>query len=112
MSTPAQLRIKPGVSIIGLHPAMHTAQIAACGVWGSHGFSECWITSGTEGSHSWGSRHYSGMAIDFRTVKLDKGYNWRQVKDDLAKYLGDEFDVVLENTHIHVEFHPKNGAAV
>ena len=42
------------------------------------------------------------MAVDIRRHK--KG---QHVTSDLVGKLGDDYDVVLESTHIHIEYDPK-----
>jgi hypothetical protein len=60
---------------------------------------DCFITSGTEGLHMPGSRHYSGNAIDIRTLDF--------TKNELSLLLGREYDVVQEKDHIHIEYDRK-----
>ncbi len=77
---------------------------------------DCIVTSANDGKHGWGSLHYSGNALDFRTHhiprdELDllvKAVRRAVVDDDPSN----EFDVILEqrdkpNEHLHVEFQPK-----
>lgn len=64
------------------------------------------ITSITDGVHSALSLHYKGLAFDIRTREL-KNMTPKQMADLLKIALGDEYDVVVENTHIHVEHDPK-----
>ena len=98
------MRLKKGVRIRGLRPEIVLAMIMANEVCEKLGV-EMVITSCTEGKHSWGSLHYSGCAFDFRKwVFSDNGVEARKM---LSEKLGQEFDVVLERTHIHVEFQPK-----
>lgn len=101
------LRIKPGVALLGMRPEILLAVIAAEPIWYQMG-TDLTITSCTEGVHSKGSRHYSGLAIDLRTRGLSNEQAKRAAKL-LADALGDNFDVVLEETHIHVEFDPERG---
>ncbi len=63
------------------------------------------ITSGRDGKHSANSLHYSGNALDLRTRDLrdDQKQRYRKV---LADELGPDFDVVLEKSHIHLEYDP------
>lgn len=65
----------------------------------------CVVTSLTDGKHSDNSLHYSGEAVDFRTW-----YFTEQVLEDLAwelqRDLGSDYDVVVEKTHLHVEYDP------
>jgi hypothetical protein len=62
------------------------------------------ITSGNDGKHMKRSLHYENKAIDIRIwdMKYPNG-NWLMIK----KHLGKDFDVILEKTHIHIEYDPK-----
>lgn len=64
------------------------------------------ITSGTDGTHSEKSLHYSGNAIDLRTRNLNAGMIPAYIVA-MKERLGPEFDVVLEEDHVHVEYDPK-----
>jgi hypothetical protein len=61
------------------------------------------ITSTYEGNHSPSSLHYGNLAVDFRLPK--------KKADDLISAirsrLSQDYDVVLETDHIHVEYDPK-----
>lgn len=64
------------------------------------------VTSTNEGAHSTGSLHYSGNACDIRTRDIDIETLQELVKE--AKFqLGEDYDVVLEPNHIHLEYDPK-----
>lgn len=63
------------------------------------------ITSGTDGTHMKGSKHYSGNALDVRTSNIPK--DWLKVYIDRVKNrLGPDYDLVLEVDHLHVEYDP------
>jgi hypothetical protein len=64
------------------------------------------ITSGRDGIHMEGSQHPSGNAMDLRTHDLDPD-TIQAYAQKLQRGLGDTFDVVIEDTHIHVEIDPK-----
>jgi len=64
------------------------------------------ITSMAEGRHSYGSIHFSENAIDTRTRYFDD-FTKLAVADDIRTRLGDDFDVVVENNHLHIEYQPK-----
>ena len=98
------MRLKKGVRIRGLRAEMAIALIMANEVCEKLGV-EMVITSCTEGKHSWGSLHFSGGAFDFRKWAFSDGGS--EAREMLKEKLGAEFDVVLERTHIHVEFQPK-----
>jgi len=98
------MKIKSGVEVNGLKVEILLAVIIAREIYASLGV-ELVITEATGGKHGHGSFHYIGMAIDLRTRDfMDKG---RQASDLLKKFLGEEYDVVLEKDHIHIEFNPK-----
>jgi uncharacterized protein YcbK (DUF882 family) len=64
------------------------------------------VTHVTDGQHMRKSLHYAGAAADLRTHTLPEG-KVKQVATEVAEALGGEFDVVLEKTHLHVEWDPK-----
>jgi len=97
--------IKTGVKLMGIQPVMAIAYTIASDIFREEGV-ECVITSGLDGVHSRSSRHYSGLALDFRTRHLPTERH-KPVRDKLASALGDEFDCVLESNHIHAEYDPK-----
>ncbi len=99
------IAIKEGASIRGLGVEMLFATLIVEQVLKENG-SPCIITSGTDGEHSRGSEHYKGDAMDYRIWYLRKD-QLEQVVLVMKKRLGSDFDVVLEPTHIHVEFDPK-----
>ena len=81
---------------------MRPVLIAADKVWKKHG-RELVITCTGGGVHSPGSLHYYGYAIDLRT----NYFGTEQVKEvarDLISELPDGFQVIVERTHIHVEY--------
>jgi hypothetical protein len=65
--------------------------------------ADCVVTSGLEGDHSPRSRHYVGLAVDFRIRHLIIGKQIRAF-ELLKKRLGPEYFVKHEATHIHVQF--------
>jgi hypothetical protein len=101
------ISLKPGARITGLRNEALFAVYVAYSIYADEGYDMI-ITSGTDGSHSRGSEHYKGDAFDLRTRHLGAG-EAEKIRDMLASALGSEFDVVLESTHIHVEFDPKRG---
>ena len=64
------------------------------------------ITSAKDGKHMTNSKHYSGNAVDLRTHYFDKETQLK-VTGQLQSQLGQDYDVVLEGTHIHLEYDPK-----
>ena len=64
------------------------------------------ITSGTDGTHMVGSKHYTGEALDFRTQGVESNTLnlWRE---RVATRLGPDYQVITEGDHIHIEFDPQ-----
>lgn len=71
-----------------------------------HPKSVC-ITSGIDGSHSTTSLHYQLCALDVRTRTFRTLADKRAFAQAMRDELGTDYDVVLERTHLHVEFDPK-----
>jgi len=63
------------------------------------------ITAIFDGTHMSGSKHYTGNAFDMRR----NHYTPKELDTLLENLRGSllDFDVVLEATHIHVEYDPK-----
>ncbi len=97
------VRAKLGVHL-NLKPEIISAYEEAEEIYGRLGY-ECVITSGTDGTHMWGSLHYGGQAIDLRTRMLPDGVD-DVIAAELRLALGDTYDVVAEETHLHLEFDP------
>lgn len=67
------------------------------------------VTSVMDGTHMRGSKHYDGDAFDQRTWKSVTGNQMSVAeKEDIAQeirnILGPDWDVVVEKTHLHIEF--------
>jgi hypothetical protein len=99
------LRLKKGVSLNGVQPEMSVGLSIVVNTYHRLGH-DCTVTSCTDGVHSSGSLHYVGLAMDFRTRDVPEGKR-SQLRGAVASSLGDDFDVILEKTHLHVEFDPK-----
>jgi hypothetical protein len=74
--------------------------------------SEVVITSGTDGRHMAGSRHYTGNAIDIRSFNFKSKAVLLDFVAALRGVLGKDFDVVVESDHVHCEFDPKSHSMV
>ena len=118
------MRIKTGVRIYKLSPELVFAHTMVLDAYRQVGV-ECIVTSINDGRHSFGSKHYNGDAIDYRSNSVPRnqldnlcGLIARNL--DLTKietkntWVGADFDLLLEgkgspNEHIHLEFQPKGG---
>lgn len=98
------LRLKnSNVTLYGLSLEAVTAIERAMRVWNQHGMQSLTITSARDGNHMEGSKHYTGDAIDLRIWSIPDPTGMR---DELQTALGDDYDVILETDHIHVEWDP------
>ena len=98
--------IKPGVDLRGLVPQMVLAYCIAQAIYQDQAGVSCVITSGGDGTHGPNSLHYKGKALDLRTNNL-RPDQVHPVYVALKAALGAQYDVVLEATHVHCEFDPK-----
>ena len=67
---------------------------------------DCIVTSGCDGMHQVHSKHYTDEALDLRRFHLEP-QELDTVVQALKRTLGQDFDVVIEATHIHLEYDPK-----
>lgn len=102
--------IKLGTDLRGLKPQMAIAYTIASFVYARHG-KECTITSASDSQHGPNSLHYQGLALDLRTSSLPPT-DVATVHRELKIALGPQFDCVLEQDHLHIEFDPKDVAKV
>lgn len=70
----------------------------------------CVITSVLDGDHAKNSLHYAGAAADLRTRDISSQAERRALRGEIAAALGADFDVVLESTHLHIEWQPRGPA--
>jgi len=91
----------------GIQPEILLAAFAATGLAGKmfRGL-DCVITSCTDSHEHLESFHNGGLAIDIRTRDMPEP-QVKEFTEELRKCLGDEYDVVVEKDHIHIEFDPK-----
>jgi hypothetical protein len=106
-----RLKEDGSVKLEGLQPQMVLAAVIVHTIFEQWGY-ECIITSGSDGTHTGSanrpSLHYSGLALDFR-INHVVNENRPALVQDLSEALGKHFDVVLHDTHLHVEYDPKEG---
>lgn len=96
--------IKPGVRVFGVRAEVVLALMVAKDVFAQHGQAAAFvITSIMEGVHSRASIHYIGGAADLRRPNIKAA----EIVADLQQKLGDDYDVILESDHLHLEFQPK-----
>lgn len=98
------LSIKRGVSVLGLQMPMVLGLQVVADVYENLKL-DCVITSGVEGKHGGHSHHKKGLAMDFRTRNVPE-WQLRTLQENLASALQNEYQVILEKTHIHIEYDP------
>ena len=107
------MRFKASIITLTMNPHIVAILEAAERAYAAVGVP-CTVTSGNDSKHMPGSLHYQDRAVDFRT-----GHHWakplltkaqvEQVAAAMRKALGQEYDVVLEKDHLHVEHDPAGG---
>ena len=97
------MTLKAGIRLDNISPQIVLAMIVADQCYGG----ALVITSVNDSKHMEGSKHYSGSAFDCRTTSA--GINQTQAQKivtAMKERLGADFDVVLEDDHIHCEYDP------
>jgi len=103
------VKLKNGVIINGAHFYREMTRIVDCFRATAPAFSDdvLWITSANDSTHMSGSLHYMNRAFDIRIINIIGGFEEAKkwvIRAKLA--LGDDYDIILERDHIHVEFQP------
>ena len=98
------ITFKPGV-IIHFNDILNTILDKVGPVYALHGY-KCVVTAGRDGKHMEGSKHYDDHALDFRTRDI-KQVDLNPILWEIRQQLGNHYDVVLETTHLHLEWDPK-----
>ena len=107
----AEIQTKEGVALDDLQPeALSAAEIAkpileAAGV--DFVVTSTGLADRAGAKSVKDSKHNTGQAFDIRTRDMPDAKEKQEVVDQLIEALGDDYDVVLESDHIHVEFDPK-----
>lgn len=99
------MRLKSCVKVEGLAPEMVLGIMVASSVYANHGYRMV-ITSITDGTHSYTSLHYIGHAVDLRIREIPSD-DLESIVGDMKRSLTNDYDVVLEKDHIHLEYQPK-----
>lgn len=100
------LSLKAGVSLYGIKPEMMVAVIVVNDIMADEGY-ETVLTSVTDGTHGKGSYHPLGYAFDVRTTGVGvmmSGAKAYLVAKRIREALGSDFDVVVEDDHMHIEY--------
>jgi hypothetical protein len=100
------LSLKQGVDISKLSPQMAIAANIATWCFIEESYHTV-ITSACDGKHGDNSLHYFGDAMDLRIRHIPAAETVSRIMVKLKENLGDNYDVVLESDHIHVEYQPK-----
>lgn len=96
------MEIKEGASLQGLKIIMRKVLVKAEEVWEKND-KELVVTSGTDSTHSAGSVHYYGYALDLRTRYFNKATT-NKVLRSLRKDIGANYKASFHRNHIHVEW--------
>lgn len=104
------ISIKRDVKLHTLSPQIVLALLVAWSIYRNRGY-RIMITSGNEGQHMAGSKHYTGDALDLRTNDLPDQMI-EEITHDIRDALGPDYDVIAEPTHLHIEYDPKRAPDV
>lgn len=99
------MKLKDGVKLDGVQWRMFLAAVKAEEVYNRFGHVLT-ITSGSDGQHMPHSLHYKGLALDLRTFNVPR-VQIQKIEKELKLALGNDYDVVFEKDHFHIEYDPK-----
>ena len=99
------IQLKRGIDLANLTPQMALAATVVASIYREDFKANLVVTSGRDGDHTH-LPHYLGYALDFRTRHLVPG-DRACVQGRVQSALGDQYDVILEDDHLHVEFDPR-----
>lgn len=94
--------LKTGIDISRLKPPIRKKLNLISSIVNQYSEKELVITSTYEGTHSPGSLHYADLAIDIRRTTRQS-----IIINNLRQALGKNYDVILESTHVHIEYDPR-----
>lgn len=98
------MKLKQSVSLQGIRPELVMGLMVADTICKEYGVDMV-VTSVCDSKHSLTSLHYAGQAADIRTHNM-KGQE-AIIREKIAEALPEDFDVVLEGNHIHLEYQPR-----
>ena len=100
------IRLKDdSINVAHLNTGILLGLIVADQVLSAYGY-ETVITSGNDARHSKTSLHYANNAVDLRTMHIRKE-QLEEIRNEIASRLNQDWDVVLEIDHIHLECQPR-----
>lgn len=100
------MRIKDdSVETYGMRSELLFALVVANDLYAAKG-EPLVVTSISDGRHSETSLHYTGCAADLRTWMFTDEEK-HQLALDLKARLNQDYDVIVEATHLHVEYQPR-----
>lgn len=100
-----RVKLKAGCRVRGMSPEICFALMVAQAVYAELGSAEFVVTECTGGVHRDGSLHNTGEAVDIRSRTFTHEEKQEAVRL-IQHRLRDQYDVVLETTHIHIEHDP------
>lgn len=96
--------VKPG-AILSTKPETEQMRRVMAAIWKSHGY-QLTVTSGYDSTHGALSKHYGGLAEDYRTRDVAPS-DLAVMVAEARRQLGRNYDLVIESDHLHGEFDPK-----
>ena len=99
------MKFKKGISILGVRPELLFGLMVVESTFQKLN-ADLVITSVCDSKHSVTSLHYAGCAADIRIRHLSPE-KIQVITNALNENLTEDFDVVLEKDHIHIEYQPR-----
>lgn len=100
------IRLKSNVRLSDFSSQALLAVMVSWSIYAQSGAEEFVLTSVNDSVHGKNSLHGSGDAFDCRIWVLEEDVR-QTVADEIGRSLGEDFDVILESDHIHIEYDPE-----
>lgn len=103
------VKIEKGEPVrLAISPEIKAAMLTVNNISKEIAGREIVITAVFDGTHMTGSKHYEGNAFDMRTGwGMYTNVQIANLVNKIKSELGRDYDVVLEKTHLHIEYDPK-----
>lgn len=100
------MKLKDNVKLQGITPELLIGILIAERIFDKYKY-ELIITSAVDSKHSATSLHYAGNAADFRIRHISDKSIITQIVQEIKSSLTQDFDIILEPDHIHLEHQPR-----
>lgn len=101
------MKISNSTQLLGLRPEVLPGLMVVAFYFSAED-EACTLLAVSNGAHTPGSLHYSGLAFDIDLPDATEA-DMIDYESDLNEILGREYTVVFQGTHLHIHWQPRTG---